>query len=124
MSLITDNILKALWDEAQAKPSDEWASAQLWSHLWSKYFFAEKDWVVSPETPPEGSGRRRVDITIKYLGSDGNIAVLAFHEAKSLAARPSDTEDVEHQALNACMRYLGVNPELIRLRNYFNRHQR
>lgn len=47
--------------------------------------------------PPVGSSRRPVDITMKYLGPDSNIAVLAFHEAKSLAARPSDTEDVEYQ---------------------------
>lgn len=35
--------------------------------LWTKHIFWEKDWVVMSESPPEGSGRRRVDVTIKYL---------------------------------------------------------
>ena len=84
MSLITDNVLMKLWEEAQRKSSDEWASVKLWTHLWGKYFFTEKDWVISQETPPEGSGRRRVDVTIEYLGRDGKFAVLTFHEAKAL----------------------------------------
>ncbi|KAM5485522.1 hypothetical protein McanMca71_006250 [Microsporum canis] len=52
-------------------------------------------------------GRRRVDVTIKYLGSDYSIAVLAFHEAKAMHAGPQDVQDAEHQAVEACMRYLG-----------------
>ena len=112
MSLITDGILKKLWEKAQAQSSDEWASAKLWTHLWSKHLFSEKEWVVSPETPPEGSGRRRVDITIEYLGGDNKLAVLAFHEAKALNAGPQDLEEAEHQAFDACMRYLGEHPDL------------
>lgn len=112
MSLIIDDVLMALWTRAQEQPSDEWASATLWTHLWNKHFFSEKDWVVSQETPPEGSGRRRVDITIEYLGSDYKLAVLAFHEAKALDAGPQDVEEAEHQAFDACMRYLGEHSEL------------
>ncbi|RAL04252.1 uncharacterized protein BO80DRAFT_259364 [Aspergillus ibericus CBS 121593] len=112
MSLITDEILLRLWEKAQAQPSNEWASAKLWSHLWVKHFFVDKSWVVSQETPPEGNGRRRVDITIEYMGSDKNLAVLAFHEAKALSAGPQDVEDAERPAYDACMRYLGEHPDL------------
>ncbi|KAB8227556.1 uncharacterized protein BDW43DRAFT_323825 [Aspergillus alliaceus] len=112
MSLITDGVLMGLWEGAQAQSSDEWASAKLWSYLWNKHLFAEKEWVVSSETPPEGRGRRRVDITIEYFGGDSKLAVLAFHEAKALNAGPQDVQDAEHQAFDACMRYLGEHPEL------------
>lgn len=106
MSLITDPTLKKLWEVAQAKGSDEWASVALWNHLLSKYIFWEKTWVVSAESPPGDTGRRRVDITIKWLGDNDHFAVLKFHEIKSLNATPKDLEEVEHQALNACMAYL------------------
>ncbi|KAM5455383.1 hypothetical protein McanCB49686_003860 [Microsporum canis] len=33
--------------------------------------------------------------------------VLAFHEAKAMHAGPQDVQDAEHQAVEACMRYLG-----------------
>lgn len=65
-----------------------------------------------PEASPEGTGRRRVDITTKYLGFDGEITLLALHEAKPLAARPSDVGDFEEQAINACQRYLEAHAEL------------
>ncbi|KAM5443980.1 hypothetical protein MaudCBS49596_008048 [Microsporum audouinii] len=107
MSLITDEMLYALWSEAQQKPSSEWAAVAVWTHLWSKHIFWEKGWSVVSESPPESSGRRRVDVTIKYLGSDYSIAVLAFHEAKAMDAEPQDVQDAEHQAVEACMRYLG-----------------
>jgi hypothetical protein len=53
-----------------------------------------------------------VDITIEYLGGDNKLAVLAFHEAKPLNAGPQDVEEAEHQAFDACMRYLGEHPDL------------
>ncbi|KAE8146790.1 hypothetical protein BDV25DRAFT_161758 [Aspergillus avenaceus] len=111
MSLITDELLKCLWERAQAQSGDERASAKLWSYLWNKHFFAEREWVVSPETPQEGHGRRRVDMTIEYFGGDRQLAVLAFHEAK-LNAGPQDVQDAERQAFDACMRYLGEHTEL------------
>jgi hypothetical protein len=73
MSLITDGILMELWEKAQAQSSDEWASAKLWAHLRGKHLFSEKNWVVSPESLPEESGRRRVDITIEYMGGDSKL---------------------------------------------------
>ncbi|GKZ24409.1 hypothetical protein AbraIFM66951_010499 [Aspergillus brasiliensis] len=112
MSLITDDVLMRLWERAQAQASDEWASAKLWNHLWSQHLFSGKEWVVSQETPPEAYGRRRVDITIEYMGSDRNLAVLAFHEAKALDAGIQDLDEAENQAYDACMRYLGEHPEL------------
>jgi hypothetical protein len=107
MSLITDPVMIALWKEAQIQGPSEWASVAVWNQLWTKHIFWEKEWVVCPETPPEGKGRRRVDLTIKYLGGDGALAVLTFHEVKPLDASPQEIEEVEHQALEACMRYLG-----------------
>ncbi|KAL1863463.1 hypothetical protein Plec18170_000298 [Paecilomyces lecythidis] len=106
MSLITDRALLALWTEAQQNPSSEWASVALWTHLWAKYIFWERDWLVSTESPPESAGLRRVDVVIKYLGGNNSIAVLAFHEAKPPDAGPQDTKEVEEQALDACRRYL------------------
>ncbi|GAB1190980.1 hypothetical protein APSETT444_000148 [Aspergillus pseudonomiae] len=111
MSLITDQLLKCLWELAQAQSSNEWASPKLRSHLWNKHLFAEKEWAVSLEPPQEGHGRRRVDITIEYFGRDSKLAVLAFHEAKALNG-PQDVQDAEKQAFDTCMRYLGEHPEL------------
>lgn len=67
-----------------------------------------------PESPSEGSGRRRVDLTLKYLGGKGNIAVLAFHEAKPLDADPVGVREAEEQARCAGIRYLG-KPENAKL---------
>lgn len=112
MSLITDELLMILWETAQALSSDERASAKLWTQLWNKHLFSEKKWVVSREPPLEGSGRRRVDITIEYMGGDKNLAVLAFHEAEALNAGPQNVKEAENQALDACMRYLGEHSNL------------
>lgn len=71
--------------------------------LWTKHIFWEKDWVVMSESPPEGSGRRRVGITIKYLAGAHRVAILAFHEAEAGDATPQDVEEAEHQAIEACM---------------------
>jgi hypothetical protein len=84
MSLIADPTLLALWKDAQRQPSNEWASVAVWSQLWNKHVFWEKEWVICPETPPGGKGRRRVDLTIKRVGRDEALAVLTFHEAKPL----------------------------------------
>lgn len=56
-----------------------------------------------------------MDITIRYLDGDSQLAVLAFHKAKSLDARPGDMDEVEHQAYDACVRYLGEHPSLERV---------
>lgn len=72
------------------------------------------DWILVPESPSEGSGRRRVDLTLKYLGGNGNIAVLAFHEAKPLDAGLVGVREAEEQARYACIRYLG-KPENAKL---------
>ncbi|KAE8416210.1 hypothetical protein BDV36DRAFT_297324 [Aspergillus pseudocaelatus] len=110
MSLITDGVLKILWERAQEQASDENGQIMVF-HLWNKHLFAEKEWVVSSETPPEGCGRRRVDITIEYFGRDSRLAVLAFHEVK-LNAGLQEVQDAEVQAFDACMRSLGGHPEL------------
>lgn len=107
MSLITDEILNTLWTEAQRNASNEWAAVAVWNQLWNKHIFWEKEWIITPESPSEGSGRRQVDVTIRYLGGDRKLAVLAFHKAKPLDAGPQDIQDAEHQAVEACIRYLG-----------------
>lgn len=94
-------------ETSSREASSEWASVVVWVHLCSKYIFWEQGWVIAPESPPESKGRRRVDVTIKNLVRDDKFAVLAFHEAKSLDAGPQDLQDAEHQAVEACMRYLG-----------------
>lgn len=106
MSLITDRVLMGLWEIAQAQPSDEWAAVSLWTQLWNKHLFPETDWVISQQPPSEGNDRRRVHLTIKYLGGDsGNLTILAFHE-KISDARPRDIEELENQASDTCRRYL------------------
>ncbi|KAJ5483407.1 hypothetical protein N7530_002653 [Penicillium desertorum] len=112
MSLITDVTLMGLWEKAQMQSSSERASVRLWTQLWAKHLFSGKDWVVSQERPPEGSGRRLGDITIEYLGEDKGLTVLAFHKVKPPYAGPQDVEEAEGQAFDACMRYLGEHPAL------------
>lgn len=79
----------------------------VWVLLYSKHVFWEKKWVIALDSPPESKGRRRVDVTIKKLAGDNKFAVLAFHEAEALDVSPQDLQDAEHQAVEACMRYLG-----------------
>ncbi|OQE92047.1 hypothetical protein PENNAL_c0008G01770 [Penicillium nalgiovense] len=110
MSLITDVTLMGLWEKAQVQSSSERASVRLWIQLWIRHLFSEKDWVVSLEKPPEGSGRRLVDITIEYLSEDKVLTVLAFHKVNPPTAWPQDVEEAEGEAFDACMRYLGEHP--------------
>ncbi|KAA6408241.1 MAG: hypothetical protein FRX48_07983 [Lasallia pustulata] len=107
MSLITDATLLGLCRQAQSEGFSEWASVAVWVLLYSKHVFWEKKWVIALEAPPESKGRRRVDVTIKKLAGDNKFAVLAFHEAEALDVSPQDLQDAEHQAVEACMRYLG-----------------
>ncbi|KAL5344050.1 hypothetical protein BJX70DRAFT_393475 [Aspergillus crustosus] len=69
MSLITDEVLSALWHEVHNNPSDVWASLTFWCHLWNKFIFTEKQWVITIEPPQPATTRRLVDISIGYLNS-------------------------------------------------------
>lgn len=112
MSLVTDEYLLELWKEAQKPSSLESASVAFWNHLWSKYVFAEKEWVITPETSPaEIDKSRRVDLVIKYF-SGASMEVLCFHELKRMNASPSDLEEVEYQAFKACIAYLAQHPKI------------
>ncbi|PGH15193.1 hypothetical protein AJ79_02558 [Helicocarpus griseus UAMH5409] len=106
MSLIDHPLLFELWKEAQEKASDEWASAGFWVHLWSKHIFWEKEWAIAQEGPPEGTGRRRVDVKIRRLAGDNNFTVLAFHESKLLDASPKEVQEAETQAKDACKLFI------------------
>ncbi|KAI9935087.1 hypothetical protein MW887_000708 [Aspergillus wentii] len=106
ISLITDPTLLALWKEAQSNPISESASAAVWSQLYNKHIFTEKDWIVAYEYPSE-SIERRVDITIRYFTGNGQqITLFAFHEPGALNATPKNIQAAEDQARNACLRCL------------------
>jgi hypothetical protein len=112
MSLVMDDYLLELWKEAQKPTSLESASVAFWNHLWSKYIFAEKEWVVTPETAPaEIDKLRRVDLVIKYFGNT-SMEVLCFHELKRTNSSPSDLEEVEYQAFKACIAYLAQHTKI------------
>ncbi|KAL5344052.1 hypothetical protein BJX70DRAFT_393477 [Aspergillus crustosus] len=84
-----------------------------------KYIFTSKEWITAGETPPEGSGRRRVDLTIKYISANLNIAVLAFHEAEAPDAGPQEVRIAEEQATDACGRYLSKFTTMKHIRPYY-----
>lgn len=112
MSLVEDGYLLELWKEAQKPSSLESASVAFWNQLFSKYIFAEKEWVVAPETAPaETDSLRRVDLVIKYFGNE-SLEVLYFHELKRINASPTDLEEVEYQAFKACIAYLAQHPKV------------
>ncbi|ODM19654.1 hypothetical protein SI65_04639 [Aspergillus cristatus] len=106
-TLISDNVVRKLWLKAQRKNTDEWASVALWNYIYNKHLFPGTGWVVTPEYPPS-SGRRRVDITIRYITQQNTLATLAFPEAKDHAASPGQITDAESQALDACTAYLSM----------------
>ncbi|KAJ6031973.1 hypothetical protein N7540_002705 [Penicillium herquei] len=113
MSLITDDLLQAVWEDAQRRPSDVSASADLWRHLWCKHLFAEKIFMVSMQPSVEENGRPRVNLTIKALvGPNRGLAILAFHKAETPSPGPRDVQELGNQASDACERYLTQNPEL------------
>ena len=60
----------------------------VWVYLYSKYVFWEKEWAIIPTTPLMGESRRRINVTVKNLAVDDKLAVLTFHEAKTLNADP------------------------------------
>ena len=106
MSLIADDFLLRLWQDAQEKADAEWASRTFWQQLLGKYLFAEKQFLVSAEEPPSAEdSRRRVDLVIKDLGRP-EPSVLVFIGTKKKNATIGDIDDVEHQALDACATYL------------------
>ncbi|KAI4150887.1 MAG: hypothetical protein LQ340_003840 [Diploschistes diacapsis] len=106
MSLVVDNFLLRLWEEAQQSPDDECVSRTFWLHLLSKYIFLEKRFLVTAEAPPSYlDSRRRVDIIVKNLDLP-NPCVLLFIESKKKNAGPSDFDQVEHQAFTACVAYV------------------
>jgi hypothetical protein len=112
MSLVEDEYLLELWKEAQKPSSLESASVAFWNQLFSKYIFAEKEWVVAPETAlAETDSLRRVDLVIKYFGRE-SLEVLCFHELKRISASPADLEEVEYQAFKACIAYLAQHPKI------------
>ncbi|KAJ5738676.1 hypothetical protein N7493_001831 [Penicillium malachiteum] len=113
MSLITDDLLQAVWQDAQTRTSDVLASADLWRHLWNKHLFAEKTFMASMQPPSKDGGRPRINLTIKGLvGANRGLAVLTFHEAETPTPRPEEVQELENQASDACERYLTQNPEL------------
>ncbi|RAH75678.1 uncharacterized protein BO66DRAFT_387512 [Aspergillus aculeatinus CBS 121060] len=112
MSLITDDLLLKLWELAQTQPSDERASAKLWTHQCSKHFFPEKDWVVSHgPRRQDSSGRRGVDFTVDYMREGNSLAVLVFHEAEASDRSPQTVEGAEARAYDACVRCLEAHPD-------------
>ncbi|PYI23999.1 hypothetical protein BO99DRAFT_398575 [Aspergillus violaceofuscus CBS 115571] len=112
MSLITDDLLLKLWELAQTQPSDERASAKLWTHLCSKHFFPEKDWVVSlGPRRQDSSGRRGVEFTIEYMCEGNSLAVLVIHEAEAPDTSSQAVGGVEARAYDACLRCLELHPD-------------
>ncbi|RDW92733.1 uncharacterized protein DSM5745_00055 [Aspergillus mulundensis] len=117
MSLITDNLTQALWEKAQAQPTNEWASANVWSQLWNKELFTGKDWGVAPGIPLEERGRRRVQFEIEHIGHDGELRVMgiAVHEAKAMETVPGCIQEVEDRAFDVCKRRLAEHPKVARV---------
>lgn len=107
MSLVTDETLAELWERAQAAVESEWPSRTFWSHLLSKHIFARMNDVVAVEEPPSsGDPRRRIDIIVSYTNAERRLSVLCFVECKRPNATVYLTDEVEHQAFNACVSYL------------------
>jgi hypothetical protein len=96
MSLVEDGYLLELWKEAQKPSSLKSASVAFWNQLFSKYIFAEKEWVVAPETvPAKTNSLRRVDLVIKYFGNE-SLEVLCFYKLKRIIVSPTNLEKIEY----------------------------
>lgn len=106
MSLVLDDFLLDLWQEAQDKGDAQWASQSFWQQLLGKYIFAEKRFLVSAEKPPSAEdSEHRVNLIIKDLNRP-KPSVLLFIESEKGNAALRDIEEFEHQALDACATYL------------------
>ncbi|KAH8166891.1 hypothetical protein CIB48_g1330 [Xylaria polymorpha] len=103
----------ALWNEAQQQP--EWATTQLWEHIFNRIVFNTHPWIVSSQQPPtrQDGDLRRVNLVVKRVTS-GITLTLLFMEAKRGYASPSDVALVEMQAYTAACAYAvemnSVNP--------------
>ncbi|KAI0512703.1 hypothetical protein F5B22DRAFT_302782 [Xylaria bambusicola] len=113
MSIINTETLTALWNEAQQQP--EWATTQLWEHIFNRIVFNNHPWIVSSQQPPtrQDGDLRRVDLVVKRVTS-GITLTLLFMEAKRGHPSPSDVALVEMQAYTAACAYAvemnSVNP--------------
>ncbi|KAI0425287.1 hypothetical protein F5Y09DRAFT_335094 [Xylaria sp. FL1042] len=97
MSIINTETLTALWNEAQQQP--EWATTQLWEHIFNRIVFNNHPWIVSSQQPPtrQDGDLRRVDLGV----TSGITLTLLFMKAKRGHASPSDVASAEMQAYTA-----------------------
>lgn len=117
MSLLTDAIIRSLWDEAVAMPKEKHPSQTFWEYLLSNKYFTEA-WfslplIWSPSTieliAGEFSMRQNLSINIVVPAPDGtsisNITTRIFLVVES---GPSDQppKHVERLAIDACKAHL------------------
>ncbi|KIW21940.1 uncharacterized protein PV07_12652 [Cladophialophora immunda] len=112
MSLVTDEPLLLLWSRVQQKGSRENVAVNFWLHLYAKYVFAEKEWIIAVEdAPSELEPSKRGDLKVQYLG-DAGFELLLHQELKRREATKRDLEEVEHQAFSDCISYLAAHEEV------------
>ncbi|KAH6667179.1 hypothetical protein B0J14DRAFT_440315, partial [Halenospora varia] len=105
MSIVNTVVEHILWNDAQKH--NEWASTKFWEHKLQKAYPAADGWIVSSQQPPtrDKSDRRRVETTVECLHGE-SLQKLQIVECKDHNASQSQIDEVEHQAYNACLKYL------------------
>lgn len=104
MSMITNAVMKRLYDDAQTQ--DEHATTRLWEYI-LKLIFKSENWVIASQQPSTSHiPLRRVDLIIEYLSLEsGTGPKVLMMEAKRYAATPTDINEVEGQGYEASWSY-------------------
>lgn len=84
MSIVTSNVLRLLYNRANADGALENHTMAFWMHWLTKHIFVEEDWVTTQEQPPSGAKRdvlRQMDAKFKYA-TNSRLRIIALAEAK------------------------------------------
>ncbi|KAL8932672.1 MAG: hypothetical protein Q9216_006734 [Gyalolechia sp. 2 TL-2023] len=111
MSLVTTPYLRVYWVAAVSAPESEQESVEFWHEILTRSMFAGKpDISVFQESHPATGDKRKVDLVVKKIVLPSiKIHILCFVEVKKPNAPQSLIDEVEGQAITACMSYTIVN---------------
>ncbi|KIW77024.1 hypothetical protein Z517_09470 [Fonsecaea pedrosoi CBS 271.37] len=115
-SLVSDEVLLRLWNRVQEDAWSDNVALNFWLHLYAKYLFSGKQWIVGVNNSPFDNDAfdiepLKTDLSVQYLGHAG-IQTLFFHMLTGKEATRGDLAEIEDQAYVACVKYLTANPDI------------
>ncbi|KAH0829832.1 hypothetical protein AYO21_11405 [Fonsecaea monophora] len=110
-SLVSDEVLLRLWNRVQEDAWSDNVALNFWLHLFAKYLFSGKQWIVGVDNSPLDIEPLMTDMSVQYLGHAG-MQTLFFHMLTNKEATWADLVEIETQAYVACAEYLRANPDI------------